>query len=445
LHQYTWLVQQRPSRRRKFPHGENRPATLFDGISAAEAARRLGVKRETVYAYVSRGLLSSRRVAGRRDTRFDPVEVERLAARNRGGGGRARNLELVVDSALTRLDPQGTLTYRGWDAMDASRRALFEHVAMWLWGRYAPALDEARWTFEAPRDLLGPAREAVELAGPAASPLDRYLLALTAAGAADPYRHSRDPYGVSNRGARLIAVLVESLPIASRRQPRRGRRPVAEGLWYRLAPAPPTPAQVRVLNAALVLLADHELATSTLAARVAASTWADIYRVVMAGMATLGGPLHGSAGDRTAALLGDAARSGVDAAIGERLRLGERLPGFGHLVYLERDPRADALLDEVRAVWPGHGIVTAADQLIRAVRIEEPEAFPNVDLAVGALVAAAGMIEGAGEAIFATARIAGWIAHAIEEYEHRLRFRTRATYTGPDPGSAAPELAPIEF
>ena len=420
------------------------PATLFTGISASEAARRLGVKRETIYSYVSRGLLSSRRVEGRRDTRFDPVEVARLAARQRSGAGRAGRLELVIDSGLTLLDPSGGLWYRGWEAAEASRSAWFEHVALWLWGRYSPTIDEGRYLFEAPTDLLDQASHAVALTSERATPLDRYLLALAAAAEADPYRHGRDPYGVGNRGARMIAVLVESLPITTRTappRPIRGRpRPLAERLWYRLAPRRPSAQQVRALNAALVLLADHELATSTLAARVAASTWADIYRVVMAGMSALGGPLHGSVGDRTVPLLREAASSGVGRAVGERLRSGELIPGFGHLVYREQDPRAVALLTEIRQAWPENQIVEAADAVIEAVREEHPSTFPNVDLAIAALIGAADMIEGAAEAIFATARTAGWIAHGIEEYSHRLRFRTRAVYTGPEPGSAAPDV-----
>ncbi len=417
---------------------------MFTGISATEAARRLGVQRETIYSYVSRGMLASRRVEGRRETRFDPVEVARLAARQRGGAGRARSLEVVIDSGLTLIDPNGGLWYRGWEAVEASKTALFEHVALWLWGRHPPDIDEGRYLFEAPAGLLEQARRAVALTSPQATPLDRYLLALAAVAEADPYRHGRDRYAVSNRGARMIAALVESLPITTKTAPPRSvrgqPRPLAERLWYRLARRRPSSDQIRALNAALVLLADHELATSTLAARIAASTWADIYRVVMAGMSTLGGPLHGSVGDRTVPLLREAAASGVEKAVGGQLRSGERIPGFGHLVYRERDPRAVALLEEVRRAWPESEIVTAADAVVAAVLEEHPATFPNIDLAIAALIGAADMIEGSAEAIFATARIAGFVAHGLEEYSHRLRFRTRAAYTGPEPGSASPDV-----
>lgn len=405
------------------------------GISAAEAARRLGVKKETVYAYASRGMLTSRRADRRRETSFDPGEVERLAARQRSGAGRAGRLEVVVDSSLTALDPAGSLSYRGWDAMDASRSALFEQVAMWLWSGTGADIEEASALFQAPPELLAPAKTALASCPGTAAPLDMCLVALAAAAAADPYKHNRDPHGVAQRAGRMIAVVVESLPLLGRETS--DRPTIAERLWSRLTASAPTPEKVRALNAALVLLADHELATSTLAARVAASTWADIYRVVMAGMATLGGPLHGGVGDRAVSLVREAVRSGTASALGARMRAGEQLPGFGHVVYRERDPRGDALLQILRETWPGSEVVRAAGAVAAAVADEQPAAFPNIDLAVATLVAAGEMIDGAAEAIFATARMAGWVAHGMEEYGHALRFRTRAAYTGPEPGSVA--------
>jgi citrate synthase len=422
------------------------PAGLFTGISAQEAAERLGVRTETIYSYVSRGLLQSRRIEGRRESRFDPNEVARLAAqRGRGGaggarGGRAGALDIVVDSGLTLLDESDDLFYRGWSAVEASHTASFEEVALWLFGRYHSSIKEAaEHVFGAEPSRLALARQAVGIVGRDATPLDRYLVALSVLATADPMRHGRDPYAVSVRGARIIGTLVDSLPPASGvpSAPRHWTTParIADRLWHALAPVAPTDDQLHALNAALVLLADHELAASTLAARVAASAWADIYRVVMAGMAALDGPLHGGVGALTVPLITEAVENGPERAVGARLRLGEAIPGFGHVVYRTRDPRAEALLEEVRHAWPDSAIVGATDGVIEAVRTENPTTFPNVDLAVAALVAAAGMLDGAAEVIFATARIAGWVAHGIEEYEHALRYRPRAVYTGPEPGS----------
>jgi citrate synthase len=186
-----------------------------------------------------------------------------------------------------------------------------------------------------------------------------------------------------------------------------------------------------VLRAALVLLADHELAASTLAARVAASAKADPYAVVLTGLGVLGGPLHGGASYGVERLLAEVAEPGqAGRVIAERIRRGERIPGFGHSVYKNGDARGGLLLDLVKEAAPGHERVTAVQAVLdEARRRRLPER--NVDLALAALVAVAGMVSGAGEAIFAVARTAGWLAHAMEEYTRGSPLRLRAAYIGP--------------
>jgi citrate synthase len=204
---------------------------------------------------------------------------------------------------------------------------------------------------------------------------------------------------------------------------------VAERLWVALADgdARPRPEQVAALNAALILLADHELAASTFAARVAASAWAGPYRVILAGLGPLGGALHGGAGTAVEALLDETiAGAHPGEALDARLAAGP-VPGFGHRVYRDRDPRAEHLLARL---GPGD----AAAALLDAARERELPA-PNVDLALAALVKAHGLRPGSSATIFTVARIAGIVAHALEEYEHRLRFRPRASYVGPTPPS----------
>src|SRR5687767_3311604 len=102
-------------------------------LSTAEAAARLGVKPETLYAYVSRGLIGSERTPGEKRSRYLRADVERLASRQRTGGGRSGGLEIIVETRLTLLDPAGRLYYRGWDVEEAAADATFEEVARWLW------------------------------------------------------------------------------------------------------------------------------------------------------------------------------------------------------------------------------------------------------------------------------------------------------------------------
>ena len=305
-------------------------------------------------------------------------------------------------------------------------------MATWLWSNRALDTSPAA-TFEAPAAAIATARRSVAALPPAARPLDRMRVALAAASTADPFRFDLRPDAVAACGGRIIGLLVDSLttggePIAG------ARASAAERLFAALSPSPGTKAQVAALNAALVLLADHEMASSTLAARVAASTWADPYLVVSAGLGALGGPLHGGVGDLVAPFLRHCVDVGSAEAVAERLRLGEAVQGFGHRVYQSRDPRSIALRPFLEAGWPGDAVLAAAREVAEIVT--EHGTFANVDLMLGALVAAAGMVDGSAEAIFAVARTAGWLAHAIEEYGHRLRFRLRAAYTGPAPAPA---------
>jgi citrate synthase len=173
----------------------------------------------------------------------------------------------------------------------------------------------------------------------------------------------------------------------------------------------------------LVVLADHELAASTLAARIAASTRADPYEVVLAGMAVVSGPLHGGANVLAHRLL-LAAESGPEAALAEQLRTIGGLAGFGHPIHRSGDPRSALLLD---AVEPLAGRRWRLVETVMALAAARAPVAPNVDFALGAMAYAAGLPVGATEAVFAVARTAGWLAHAMEEYaEPPLRFRPRA-------------------
>ena len=191
---------------------------------------------------------------------------------------------------------------------------------------------------------------------------------------------------------------------------------------------------MRALNGALVLMADHELATSTFAARVAASARANPYAVVGSGLGALDGPLHGLVAELVHRLLMEAERDDVDTAVASRLRHGERLPGFGHAVYPRGDPRAPAMLALVAEAGLDDVRFRLARDVLTTVE-DRTGVAPNTDFAIGTLLYAAHMAADAGEAIFAIARTAGWLAHALEEYgEAPLRFRLQAA---PRPTPAA--------
>jgi citrate synthase len=392
-------------------------------LSTAEVAHRLGVKPQTVYAYVSRGLLRPDDASSHRNSLFAPDEVERVAARARRPSSSGA-LEVVIETQLTALDPDGRLHYRGRDVTELARFRSFEDVAGLLWDGdpFAPweLRDEDRRLIDALRDTL-PAP---------ASPVDLIPVAVAALGAADPQRADRRPEAVRRAGGRIIAA---SLELISSRATATDESAAAR-LWsaVRTDGRRPRTAQAAVLNAALVLLADHELAASTLAARVAASAWADPYRVVLAGLGPLGGSLHGGAGLAVEALLAEAGSpAGAFVALERRVVAGF-VPGFGHRVYRGPDPRAEHLVSRLRAVSDDEqALLTVEATLEAAASLGLPPA--NVDFGLAALGQVMQLRPGSASTIFTIARIAGLIAHALEEYPHRLRFRPRATYAGPAP------------
>ena len=173
---------------------------------------------------------------------------------------------------------------------------------------------------------------------------------------------------------------------------------------------------VRCLDVALTVLIDHELTASTLAARAAAGVRADPWMAILAGQCAMSGPAQAGASRHTARTL----RRWLD---GTPPRPDEPLPGFGHRVYTGVDPRCDLLLAEVARLDPG--IVADAERLcVEAARTRG--AYPNVDLALAALILAADLDPDGGEVIFTLARTIGLAAHAMEEYPHGLRLRPRA-------------------
>ncbi len=380
-----------------------------DLIGTAAAADLLGVRVQTVYAYVSRGLLSPGHGPGgrRAGSTFRRHEVLALAERHRTHRPSGR-FELAVDSDVTALISEGVLLYRGRDVSDLARSSSYEQVVQLLWQR-----EELDWSATSGSVAAGTQAAAWEGSSMYA---DRVRLAVH-------LDHLRDPpadFIEAGRSALLAAVAALD--------PRAGSdRTLAERVTRGLAGSGADAPLIPIVDAAMVLLADHELATSTLAARAAAGTGAPAHLVLLAGLAALGGERHGAASVGARRLLDAAASKGAATALATT---GPGPAGFGHLVYVGVDPRAETLLQLLEPSCPD--VLLVVERLRVAVR-RAGGGEPNVDLALAALEIGFDLPAHSGEAIFAIARMAGFVAHGMEEQGHRLRFRPRAVYTGPHP------------
>jgi len=431
----------------------------MERLTAAQAAARLGVRTETLYAYVSRGLIGRERTA--RGSSFDVLEVERFARSRRrghaGSAGPARpagsdGLPLGVIDTDIALAEDGELWFRGVEAAVAA--GVDEHGAAGGDGRFDAVV---RWLFERtvePRADAPPLRAARiaddggrSRAAMAALPKDaptfsRLLTAVAVLAAEDPGRFDLTAPSVARTAERLIAGMVSILPT---RGPDPGQDvSLARRLWSRVSPLPATTASVGLLDAALVLLVDHDIAVSTLAARAAASARAHPYAVVAAGLGALDSALHGAVSTACHAMLrevGDG-RDPMSAVAAAARRGGAGVPGFDQPRYPDGDPRARILLAALRAAAVEDRAFAEALRVVDAVTFvvrERTGARPTVDMALAAISLAGDMPEDAGELVFAIARSAGWCAHAADEYTRSpLRLRPIGRYVGPDPADLQP-------
>ncbi|MFE9613752.1 citrate/2-methylcitrate synthase [Streptomyces sp. NPDC006012] len=403
-------------------------------LSTKETAELLGVKPETVYAYVSRGQLTSRREPGGRGSTFDEAEVTALGRRNRRESqtGPAYGGELSVRTRITLID-EDRYYFRGVDAVELATRHSYEEVAEWLWTeRLSPGA-----AFTAPKDTVAVARRAVTALPEHAAPTDQLRVAAIAAATEDPLRFDLSEEAVLATARVLIPTLVAALPL---RPYGRDEGPLAQRLWGRLTSRDPDEASLRVLDTALALLVDHDLAASTLAVRVAASARAHVYAAVSAGLGVIEGPLHGAASGLAHRLLLDVLDEGnAGPVVAAELRAGRRIPGLGHRLYPGEDPRARALFTLLEHIPRAEPALLAARDIV-ATAARHTSLHANVDLALAVLTASCGMPATAGETVFAVARTAGWIAHALEEYGERpMRMRPIGHYVGPRPPQPLPE------
>ncbi|RKH04930.1 helix-turn-helix domain-containing protein [Corallococcus praedator] len=419
-------------------------------LRADEAAALLGVKRATLYTYVSRGLIRCVPEKGTKENRYLRADVDRLKTRHDARAGHAavasgalRWGEPVIDSSVSRIGEEG-LQYRGHDAVAlATGGHRFEDVAELLWTGHLPSVS-TRWPLSEPSptgsqpkelSLLSPAALAALL--PRGTPPVSALAALVPLlAASDEGRFAAPTEQEQARARRLIRHLGAWVCVAQ--APGRVSRAlktdtVAESLataWDTKVKRAP-----ELINRALILCADHELNTSTFAARVTASAGADLYACMSAALAAVSGHKHGGACDRVEALLTEVGRPERAAqVIHGRLRRGEAVTGFGHRLYTHGDPRTPPLVEAALSVRPESLRVRIARAVIDTMR-DAGHPPPSMDIGLVMLADALGLPPGAGTVLFSLGRTAGWVAHILEQREqgHLLRPRARYVETPPKP------------
>lgn len=373
-------------------------------LTAEEALVELGTKPQTLYANVSRGRIRAKAdPADPRRSLYQESDVKRLAERHAG----RRKSETVAAEAISWGDPvltssistviSGRLLYRGQDAAELSAHATLEDTALRLWNAESFACSQT------------------STSKPASPSIQAALLALA----------ERVPADLPSLGRARPALQVEACSVLSTIADALAPGPAEQLLHLRLAACWGRPEAADCLRRALVLLADHELNASTFAVRVTVSTGAALSAAVLSGLATLTGPLHGSAWRSVDALAEAAATAGAEQAIRQLLQRGSRPMAFGHLLYPDGDVRASALFPSFEVPPVFHDVRQAGEEMVGEK--------VNIDFALAAMTAAFDLPEEAPIIIFALARTAGWLAHAMEQIESGHLIRPRARYVGPSP------------
>jgi 2-methylcitrate synthase len=350
----------------------------------------------------------------------------------------------------------GRLYYRGYEIGDLAGAVPFEDVTRLLWFGELPTAEEAR-AFRArlteTRGVPATVLTVLRALPRDTHPLDALRTAVSAAVAVDPDAASNDPEANLRKAFRLM-TLVPAV-VAAWHHLRTGREPIAtatgtHAAWFLalLEGREPTAEVARVLDVILTLHADHEFNASTFAARVAVATRADLHAAIVAAIATLKGPSHGGANEDVLLMLheiGDPAKAEafVDSRLGTRGALSRqqrtdpksRIPGFGHRVYRVDDARARVLRGMAKSMAEATGrqrLFEVAERVYDAMRARTTLPV-NVDFFSAVVYDALGIPADLCTSIFATGRIAGWCAHALEQYADNRLIRPRADYTGPAP------------
>ncbi|WP_336021879.1 citrate synthase [Halobellus salinisoli] len=362
-----------------------------------------------------------------------------------------RGLEgvLVAESELSYIDGDaGKLVYRGYSIEDLAREASYEEVVYLLWHDELPDAEELAdfesWMAERRAiddEVLSIVRKLAEADEVPMAALRTIVSSLSAYDADADHEDVTDLDVNLRMACRITAKIPTAL--AAFERVRNGKEPIepredldhAENFLYMLNGEVPDDVLAETFDMALVLHADHGLNASTFSAMVTASTLSDLHSAVTSAVGTLAGSLHGGANANVMRMLKEVDESGDDPTewVENALAEGRRVPGFGHRVYNVKDPRAKILGEKSKALAEAAGDTKWYDYsvAIEEYIAEEKGLAPNVDFYSASTYYQMGIPIDIYTPIFAVSRVAGWIAHVLEQYEDNRLIRPRARYVGP--------------
>ncbi len=351
---------------------------------------------------------------------------------------------IAGETQICSVDPNAGLTYRGYDIHEMAEQASFEEVAYLLLNGELPSVEQlAKFTRQiaSERELPAAVVKMLRLLPRGTHPMDMLRTGVSMLGTFDKELNDNSHEANIRKAIRLIArvstLATDGWLISQGEEPLEEKLDLTQAgnFFYKLRGEIPQTWQIRMLDTIFILYADHEFNASTFAARVTASTLADMYAAVTSACATLKGPLHGGANEESMRMLDDIKTPDrAEGWLKEQLAKKAKIMGFGHRVYKKGDSRVPIM----REIGRDLGERTGKEQWIpiceklEETMEREKQLCANVDLYAAPVFTMLGFPPQLNTPLFATSRVAGWCAHVVEQHDHNRLIRPRSLYTGPE-------------
>ena len=362
----------------------------------------------------------------------------------------------ATKSNISSIDGEkGILAYRGYDIKELAEKSTFEETVLLLLDGDLPSqvvLDDFDAQLRSERRLKYRVRSIMKNLPTSGHPMEMLQTCVASLGM---FYGGEEVLSDGISGNDVDYIHSMSVKIISRMATivamwehiRNGYDPIeprddlshAANFLYMLNGKEPEPLEVKIMDACLVLHAEHTINASTFAAMVCSSTLANPFLVIAAAIGTLAGPLHGGANQRVVDMLKEIGRpENVNGWLKKQLSENKVIWGMGHREYKTKDPRA-IVLQKLMVEW-GESQGTLSPEFETALPLEEaceqalvPKGvYPNVDYYSGILYTEMGIKSDQFTAIFAISRVAGWLAHWREQLSDNRIFRPTQIYTGED-------------
>lgn len=350
---------------------------------------------------------------------------------------------IVGESSICSLDEKHHgLSYRGYSIIDLAKYASFEEVAYLLTRSKLPnkmELNDYLSRLIRLREIPEVLKTILELLPAHAHPMEILRTVCSVLGILEFETEANDPYAIADR---LIACLPGALLYWYHFHQNNKRidtaitvNNTAAYFLTLLHEKKPDELEQQALNASLVLYAEHELNTSTFAARIAISTGSDFYSAICAAIGTLRGPLHGGANEMALSLIKKFnSVQNAEQGIHEMLIKKELIMGFGNRIYKQGDPRSHIIKTWARKLSEkkdSFSKIYAICECIEKIMLDEKNLYPNVDFYSAANYYFCDIPACLFTPLFVMARMAGWAAHILEQRANNHLIRPLAEYTGP--------------